>query len=253
MKEETIYNGLLMGWFVIAILIFILLFYVIAPYGRHIRKGWGPVLDNRLGWIIMEAVSPVLFAVCFMIGTNLKTLTLIIFFGMWEAHYIHRAFIYPLSLQSPVKRMPVVVIALGIFFNAVNAYLNGRYIFTFSDGYFIAWLTDPRFITGLTLFIIGFVINRQADTVLHNLRRADDSGYRVACTGLYHYISCPNYLGEILIWVGWATATWSLAGLSFAVWTIANLVPRARSNHNWYKENFSDYPPGRKALVPGLW
>ena len=157
MKEETIYNGLLMGGFVIAILIFIVLFYVIAPYGRHVRKGWGPVIDNRMGWIIMEAVSPVLFAVCFMIGTNPKTLTLIIFFGMWEAHYIHRAFIYPFSLQSPVKRMPVVVIALGIFFNAVNAYLNGRYIFTFSDGYSVGWLTDPRFITGFILFIIGFI------------------------------------------------------------------------------------------------
>jgi 3-oxo-5-alpha-steroid 4-dehydrogenase 1 len=253
MKEEMFYNGLLMGWFVLAILIFIVLFYIVAPYGRHIRKGWGPVLDNRLGWIIMEAVSPLIFAACFMLGSNVKTLTLVIFFCMWEAHYIHRAFIYPFHLQSPVKRMPVTVISLGIFFNAVNAYLNGRYIFTFSAGYSSGWLTDPRFIAGFVIFILGFVINRNADTILRSLRKSNDVDYKISYTGFYNYISCPNYLGEILIWIGWATATWSLAGLSFAMWTIANLVPRARANHNWYKENFSDYPPERKALVPGVW
>ena len=77
--------------------------------------------------------------------------------------------------------------------------------------------------------------------------------YKVAYSGMYRFISCPNYLGEIMIWAGWAVATWSLAGLSFAVWTIANLVPRARANHNWYRENFPEYPSERKALVPLLW
>jgi 3-oxo-5-alpha-steroid 4-dehydrogenase 1 len=47
-------------------------------------------------------------------------------------------------------------------------------------------------------------------------------------------------------------ATWSLAGLSFALWTFANLVPRALSNHRWYKEQFPDYPKNRKAILPFL-
>jgi 3-oxo-5-alpha-steroid 4-dehydrogenase 1 len=33
----------------------------------------------------------------------------------------------------------------------------------------------------------------------------------------------------------------------------ANLVPRARTNHAWYKEHFCDYPAERKALLPGIW
>ena len=45
---------------------------------------------------------------------------------------------------------------------------------------------------------------------------------------------------------------WSPAGLLFAVWTAANLVPRARSHHTWYKENFPDYPANRKAIAPFL-
>jgi 3-oxo-5-alpha-steroid 4-dehydrogenase 1 len=178
---------------------------------------------------------------------------LLLFFCMWEAHYIHRAFIYPLTLRTTVKQMPAMVMCLGILFNSVNAYLNGRYLFSFSEGYGNDWFGDPRFICGFALFIIGFVINRQADNTLRNLRKSDETCYGIAYEGMFRFISCPNYFGEILIWVGWATATWSLAGLSFALWTMANLIPRARAHHNWYKEHFPDYPPERKALVPGLW
>jgi 3-oxo-5-alpha-steroid 4-dehydrogenase 1 len=149
--------------------------------------------------------------------------------------------------------MPALVMSLGLFFNAVNAYLNGRYLFTFSGGYDSGWFTDPRFICGLALFIVGFIINRQADNVLKNLRQPDGADYKIAHDGLYRFISCPNYLGEIIIWTGWAIATWSLSGLSFLLWTMANLIPRARAHHFWYKEQFPDYPSERKALVPGLW
>ena len=253
MNEQEFFNILLAGWFVLAFVIFVTLFFLVAPYGRHSRSGWGPALDNRLGWIIMEAASPLVFAACFMLGSNVVTITELVFLGLWEAHYIHRAFIYPFSLSSGDKRMPVVVISLGILFNGVNAYLNGRYIFTFSAGYTNQWLTDPRFVAGLGLFLVGFIINRQADHTLRNLREPGESDYKVPYGGLYRWISCPNYLGEILTWIGWAMATWSLSGLSFAVWTIANLVPRARAHHAWYRAHFSDYPTQRKALVPGVW
>jgi hypothetical protein len=50
--------------------------------------------------------------------------------------------------------------------------------------------------------------------------------------------------------VGWALLTWSLPGVVFAFWTAANLVPRALAYHRWYREEFPDYPAGRKAVVP---
>jgi hypothetical protein len=51
-------------------------------------------------------------------------------------------------------------------------------------------------------------------------------------------------------WAGWALATWSLAGLAFAVYTGANLAPRALAHHAWYRQRFPDYPARRRALVP---
>jgi steroid 5-alpha reductase family enzyme len=135
----------------------------------------------------------------------------------------------------------------------LNSYVNGWYLFTLSGGYPNRWLTDPRFVVGLLLFLTGFTINRQADRTLRHLRQCDACGYAIPYGGLYRWISCPNYLGEIVEWSGWALATWSLPGLAFAVWTAANLAPRAHSHHLWYREHFEDYPPQRKALLPGLW
>lgn len=231
--------------------IFIFLFFFSAPYGRHARKGWGVPVDDRLAWILMEAPSPLLFAYCFLSGVN-KGITAFVFLGMWEAHYIHRAFIYPFSLRGG-KSMPLVIVACGFLFNLMNAYLNGRYLFTFAAKYPNAWLASPRFICGAGLFLLGFVINRMADDILRKLRKPGESGYKIPQGGPYRWVSCPNYLGEILIWTGWGIATWSLPGLAFAVWTFANLAPRARAHHMWYKRLFSDYPADRKALIPGIW
>lgn len=247
------FDGLIVGWFVLAAAIFIALFFFTAPYGRHIRGGWGLTIGNKLAWVIMEAPAPLVFAVCLALGNRPITPVLFIFLCLWEAHYVHRAFIYPLGMVGRAKQMPAAIMISGIFFNTVNAYINGRYIYTFSGGYANDWLVDPRFIFGLVLFIAGFVVNRRADQILRTLRGPDESGYRIPYGNLYRWISCPNYCGEIIIWVGWAVATWSLPGLAFAVWTVANLVPRARSHHAWYRDHFPGYPPERKVLVPVVW
>lgn len=84
------------------------------------------------------------------------------------------------------------------------------------------------------------------------LRRRGTTGYSIPRGGAFRYVSCPNYLGEMLEWGGWALATWSPAGLAFFVYTIANLAPRALGNHRWYREKFEDYPEERKALIPGV-
>lgn len=251
MNEQSFYSNLLVVSFLIAVIVFVVLFFFSAPYGRHIRKGWGPAISNKLAWIIMELPAPLIFAIYFYTGDN-RTIPVLIFLGLWEVHYIHRAFIYPFGLRGD-KRMPVLVVGFGLFFNVMNAYLNGKYIFTFSSVYTNSWMIDYRFICGVVLFVVGFLVNRSADQTLHNLRKPGEDIYQIPQTGLYRWISCPNYFGEILIWTGWALATWSLPGLAFAVWTFANLAPRARSHHAWYLENFPDYPSDRKVLLPRVW
>ena len=237
-----------------AAVVFPVLFRIAAPYGRYVRKGWGPYLPNWLGWLLMESVSPMVMLIMFLTGDVPKTAALIVFFLMWESHYIHRAFIYPFTLRDKWKPMPIAVMSMGMMFNLVNAFLNGRYLFDLSGSrYQTSWLSAPQFILGALLFVVGFIINRHADHTLRGLRAEGEMGYKIPYGGLYRYISCPNYFGEIVEWTGWAIATWSFTGFGFALWTFANLAPRARAHHKWYHENFSEYPKERKALLPGLW
>lgn len=65
-------------------------------------------------------------------------------------------------------------------------------------------------------------------------------------------MTSPQYLGELVAWVGFAMITWSLAGVFILAISAANLVPRALATHRWYQERFPNYPRGRKALVPFL-
>jgi len=252
MDEMKFFYGLLIGWVVLSAIVFISLFFISAPYGRHARKGWGLSMNNRLGWVVMEAPSAILFALYFAFGSNPFAIVNIVFLILWEAHYLHRAFIYPFSLPINEKSMPVSVVVMGLFFNTVNAYINGRFLFTLAAPYANTWLIDPRFLMGIMLFIAGYIINRNSDRILYNLHKTE-SDYSIPQGGFFNFVSCPNYLGEIVIWVGWAVATWSLPGLVFALWTMANLVPRARSHHQWYRQYFSDYPEDRKVLIPKIW
>jgi len=101
-------------------------------------------------------------------------------------------------------------------------------------------------------FFTGLIINISSDNILFKLRKNGKGEYSIPNGKLFNYISCPNYLGEILEWLGWAIMVLSFAGFSFFVWTLANLIPRALSTHKWYNQNFQDYPKDRKALLPYL-
>lgn len=79
------------------------------------------------------------------------------------------------------------------------------------------------------------------------------AGYQIPYGGLYEVISCPNYFGETIEWIGFAIASNSWAATAFAFYTFANLAPRAHHHHRWYRKQFPEYPPSRKAYVPFVW
>ena len=91
------------------------------------------------------------------------------------------------------------------------------------------------------------------DAVIRGLRKEGESGYAVPRGGMFRWVGSPNYLGEMIQWIGWAVLTWSLAGVAFALFTVCNLLPRAIANHRWYQQQFSDYPANRKILLPGIY
>ncbi|MDX1500461.1 MAG: DUF1295 domain-containing protein, partial [Woeseiaceae bacterium] len=248
--EAGLHHVLALGLALAAVPTAAALFMTTAPYGRHLRPGWGPAIDARLGWVVMESPAVVMFLAIYAAGENAWEPAPLVLLALWQFHYVERTFVFPLRLR-PAARLPVAIVAMAFGFNTLNAYLNARWISHLGD-YAPGWLGSSAFVAGGLLFVTGWLINRRADRALQRLRADGGTGYRVPRGGLFERVSCPNYLGEIIEWCGWAIASWSLAGFAFALFTAANLVPRAVAHHRWYRREFPDYPAGRRALIPWL-
>jgi steroid 5-alpha reductase family enzyme len=140
----------------------------------------------------------------------------------------------------------------AILFNTVNGFINGYWLAHFAPEDKIDFNSDLRIVIGALVFITGFMINQYHDLLLLNLRKGKNTGYQIPYGGLFKFVSCPNFLGEIITWLGFLIVTISLPALAFLVWTMVNLIPRSLDHHKWYKSEFSDYPAGRKAVFPFL-
>lgn len=237
------------AWIALGIAVFIILNFITAPYGRHTKTTWGPLIDNKLGWFIMEFFLLVVLFYFILTGINEQSIVNIIITGLITIHYLDRSIIFPIRIQTKGKKMPLLIMIFALGFNLSNGFLFGYYLGNFKV-YTLNWLTTPQFIIGTLIFITGAVINKYADTILINLRKPNETGYKIPYGGLFKYVSCPNLFGEIIQWFGFAVLTWSLPGLAFFVWTFANLVPRAISHHKWYLSHFENYPKERKAVIP---
>ena len=245
------YKTVCYAWLGLAIIVFCTLLFVKAPYGRHRTSGWGIEIAAKAGWILMESIPAVLLTLILILGDNREPI-IIFFWAIWTAHYVNRAWAWPNRAKLNQKLIPLSVVILAMIFNTVNCWLNGNWLFDLSNGYGNSWFTDPRFILGTSIFFLGMIINIKSDDILFSLRDDGSTGYKIPRGGLFERVSSPNYLGEIVEWTGFAIATWSLAGFTFAIWTFCNLAPRAIAHHRWYRDEFSDYPKDRKALIPYL-
>lgn len=245
------YQLIFYTWIGIAVAVFFLLLKIAAPYGRHASTKWGPQIDNHYGWFLMEfpALAVMLY---FLFKTySVQSAAVTIMIALFCLHYFNRTFVFPFRLHTRGKKMPMLIMVSGIFFNLSNTILMGYY-FTHFASYQQSWLYDPRFIFGLVLFFTGVWINWKADNILIHLRKPDETDYKIPKGWLFKYISCPNMLGELIEWAGFAILCWNMPAMAFFIWSAANLVPRACAHHKWYRNKFPDYPAERKAILPKL-
>ena len=217
-----------------------------APYGKHSTKKWGKSIDNKTGWILMEL--PALLTCPLIYFTISEEINLnVVFIVLWITHYLNRTVIYPLRIKTKGKKIPIAIVASAFFFNMVNGILNGYFLTLLQ----FESISELYLILGFIIFIIGFYINISSDNLLIKLR-TNQKGYVIPNGKLFNYVSCPNFFGEIIEWLGFAIMTLNPGSLSFLIWTICNLIPRSKAHHKWYQENFKNYPKKRKAVIPYL-
>ena len=250
MISHNSFNIICIAWIAVAIITFPVVLKVPQPYGRHARGNWGPMINNRVGWFLME--FPALAVFGYFLSQNFDFFNRIVFTAvfLWGLHYVNRVFVFPFLIRTARKKIPVVIVVLAIFFNTVNGFLNGYWLSHFAAGYQQDRLINIRLAAGIVLFLSGFVINKYHDRLLINLRSSSGNGYKIPFGGLFRYVSCPNFFGEIITWLGFFIAVFSLPALTFLIWTSVNLTARALDHHKWYRKEFSDYPGERKAIIP---
>lgn len=256
------YYVLMTAMAALGVIVFICLFFLKAGYGYLSTSNWGPKISNKLAWVLMEA--PAFF---FLLGYTLNyavncsapvnnNLVLYIIAGLYLMHYFQRAFVFPMMLRGK-STMPIAIMLMGMTFNTFNTWFIGKWLFEVAPaGYYTtAWLTSPKFIIGLIVFLAGMSINMHSDHVIRHLRKPGDTKHYIPTKGMYKYVTSANYLGEITEWIGYAILSWSPCGVLFALWSICNLAPRSKSlTEKYVKEFGEEYTRlNKKNLIPFIW
>lgn len=239
MFSSQIFNRFLVVMAFLAIGVFAALFRVNAGYGKFYTPKWGPSVSNRLGWVLMEAPVFVAMLLLWRLSDRRTDPVRLVFLLLFELHYFHRSFIFPLQIRGE-SRMPLSIILMGVLFNTLNAFMQGGWIFYLSprDAYPAGWLGSAPFILGTMLFLGGMFVNIQSDTIIRHLRQPGDTAHYLPRGGMFRYVTSANYFGEFVEWTGFAVLTWSWSGAVFALWTFANLAPRAARIYSYYCQEF---------------
>ncbi len=257
---NTLYDSLLIGGFVYVILILVGSFFGTAAYGGRFsggKRNKGLKLHAKTGWVLMEIPGLIVFPIVFFMGSKSDQVVPLFFLAIWMIHYANRALITPLLMRvqpGSTSSFSFNVVIAGWITIFLHGYFNAAYISELGDQYTADWFNDPRFQIGIVIYLIGFILNIHSDSILRNLRSKnpspDEPRYKIPYGGGFKFVTCPQYLGEILSFTGFAVMTWNLGAVFVLAMTMGNLIPRAYYTHRWFHKNFENYPKERKAVIP---
>ncbi|KAB0799588.1 hypothetical protein PPYR_07468 [Photinus pyralis] len=111
----------------------------------------------------------------------------------------------------------------------------------------------------VVLFLWAWKHQYNVTVILANLRKNKKGNVVTEAHGLPHgdwfdYVSSPHILAELLMYIAltvilWGNVTW----LYIFSWVLTNQVETALLTHWWYKDNFSNIPKNRKAIIPYIY
>ena len=85
LDEFQIFQLLLISFGFSSIGFFIVLFLFTAGYGQHVNKKWGPTINDKLGWFLMEIPTVIVYFIYYIIGDrNIGLISLIFLFFVYK-------------------------------------------------------------------------------------------------------------------------------------------------------------------------
>ena len=236
---------------------FILLFYSSNGYGRLSNESNSFLMVNeKIAWSVhlLEIVFSFGHIIYYVFFYENYSMTNIVLLMLFCAHYINRGIFYPLFMPSTSKsKWPIEFLFFSFVWITSNSLIQDRNVL-FNSVYEEGYLRSTWFMFGLTVFLIGMIINIHSDYYIIKLKKQNNGDYVIPYGYLYSYITCPNYFGELIEWFGFFLCTQTTGAFIFFLFSCSNLIPKAHKNYEWYKEKFpKDFPKNRKKLVPLLY
>jgi len=151
---------------------------------------------------------------------------------------LFRVFIYPILIRNG-KKSSLSIVVQAFVFCFVNTYVIIKDLLVYETYSKYDYLSI-HFLLGSFIFFLGFLLNLQADSILRNLRRGNEDGYKIPRGGLFEYVSGANFLAESIEWTGYAICAWTFPTLGFALLTWANIgFGRALHHHQYANEKIA--------------
>ncbi|KAF9888105.1 3-oxo-5a-steroid 4- dehydrogenase [Aspergillus nanangensis] len=175
--------------------------------------------------------------------------------GLLMVHFLKREFETVFVHRFSNATMP----ARNIFKNSAHYWVLAG----FNIAYWVfrpdaaAATTEPNpnlLYPGLALFVFGELANLNAHLVLRDLRRPGTTERGIPSGFGFNIVTCPNYLFEIIAWLG----VYLVSGLSWSVLffvTIggAQMASWAAKKERRYRKDFGDkYKRKRSVILPGI-
>lgn len=177
----------------------------------------------------------------------------------WRPHragyfYAH-TWCYECTIQAEVYTMPTILFA-GVSANKL------------SSGHSTSLMDHLQWyhVVSVLLFVWASIHQHNCHKILAHLRRKEYKGklirskthstYAIPVGDWFEYVSSPHFLAEIVIYSSllvccvfsnWKTPLWFVL-----IFTVCILALSARQVHQWYRDQFKDYPKNRKILVPWI-
>ncbi|CAL8110251.1 unnamed protein product [Orchesella dallaii] len=233
------------------------------PYGRYASGNYGPTMNPKIGWMTQGSMAffPSVIVIITTPSLQLENFGNTVAIFLFLFHVFHRSFIFPIAKSSNSKPTPILITLNAVLFCGYNGFLQSVHLTNVHkvEDSFCIYL-------GIVVFMIGMAINVTHDRMLIGLRK-NSSGegeaksssseteakqmYKIPRGKLFEYVSCANYLGEIIEWTAFAFITRGYPQIIFALFTTVCLGIRAVQHHRFYKTLVGDsYPRFRKAIIP---
>ena len=174
--------------------------------------------------------------------------------GCWTLHYVKRLLETIFVHRFSHSTMPIM-----------NLFKNCGYYWGFAA--FVSYFTNHplytppcygyvQILTGLAIFLMCEFGNFSIHIALRDLRPPGSKERKIPVptenplTGLFRFVSCPNYTYEVGAWLGFSIMTQTLPALLFATVGFYQMAVWALGKHRNYKKEFQTYPKERKAILP---